>query len=83
MALGAEGLARLVARQLAEAGLAAELVEFPAAPKDEARLRLRISARHSADEIRAAADAVAAACQAGREEFERLKSEREKLRAQA
>jgi glycine C-acetyltransferase len=83
VALGAEGLARLVARQLAEAGLEAELVEFPAAPKDQARLRLRVSARHSADEIRAAGDAVAAACQAGREEFDWLNSEREKLRAQA
>ena len=83
IALGAEGQARLVARQLAEAGFEAELVEFPAAPKDQARLRLRVSGRHSADEIRAAADAVVAACQAGREEFEWLNSEREKLRAQA
>jgi glycine C-acetyltransferase len=83
VALGPDALARLVARQLAGAGLAAELVEFPAAPKDQARLRLRVSARRSPAEIDAAAAAVTAACEAAREEFEWLNSEREKLRASA
>jgi len=81
--LGSEGLARLVVRRLAQAGVIAELVEFPAAPKDQARLRLHMSALHEAAQIREAASAIGAAWAAGREEFDWLNSEREKLRASA
>jgi glycine C-acetyltransferase len=81
--LGADGLGRLVVRQLAQAGVIANLVEFPAAPKDEARLRLQVMAQHSKDDIRSAAAALVSAWQAAREEFEWLNSEREKLRAKA
>ena len=79
--MGAESLARLVARRLPEAGLIANLVEFPAAPKDQARIRLHAMAGHSDENLRDAAAAMAAAFEAGREEFEWLGSEREKLRA--
>jgi glycine C-acetyltransferase len=79
--LGADGLARLIARRLPDAGLIANLMEFPAAPKDQARLKLHVMADHSDEDIDRAAAAVAAACQAGREEFDHLNSEREKLRA--
>ncbi|MFO1533479.1 MAG: hypothetical protein ABR562_07285, partial [Thermoplasmatota archaeon] len=45
--VGAEGQARLIARRLPEAGLIANLVEFPAVPKNKARLRLQVMANHT------------------------------------
>jgi glycine C-acetyltransferase len=81
--LGPDGLARLVARQLPKAGILANLVEFPAAPKDEGRLALHVMAQHTKAQLSEAAAAVASACRSGREEYEWLNSEREKLRASA
>ena len=81
--LGEEGLARLAARRLPEAGLIANLVEFPAAPKDQARLRLQVMASHTPDNLRDAVAALKAAVEAGAEELEWLSSEREKLRVRA
>ena len=78
--IGAEGLARLVARRLPEAGLVATLAEFPAVPKNKARLRLQVMAEHSEENLRDAVAALTAAFAAGSEEFEWLDSEREKLR---
>ncbi|MGH7227388.1 MAG: aminotransferase class I/II-fold pyridoxal phosphate-dependent enzyme, partial [Gemmataceae bacterium] len=49
--MGSEGLARLVSRQLAELGLVANLVEFPAVPKNAARIRLQVMAHHSEQNI--------------------------------
>ena len=57
--MGNEGLARLVGRRLPELGLIANLVEFPAVPKGQARFRMQVMAHHSADNIKAA-DAAAA-----------------------
>jgi glycine C-acetyltransferase len=79
--IGAEGLARLVARRLPEAGLIANLVEFPEAPKGQARIRLQVMANHSDDNVSDAVTALKAAHSAGREEFEWLTRERDKLRA--
>jgi glycine C-acetyltransferase len=79
--IGAEGLARLVARRLPEAGLIANLVEFPEAPKGQARIRLQVMANHSDDNVSDAVTALKAAHAAGREEFEWLTRERDKLRA--
>lgn len=79
--VGAEGLARLIARRLPEAGLIANLAEFPAVRKNHARLRLQVMANHTADNIRDAVRAVTAAFAGAREEFDWLTSEREKLRA--
>jgi glycine C-acetyltransferase len=79
--LGPEGLARLVARQAPSAGLLASLVEFPSAPKDEARMALHVTAQHSKAQLRDAVAALANACRSGREEFDWLNNEREKLRA--
>ena len=79
--VGSEGLARLVARRLPEGGLIANLVEFPNVPKNQARLRLQVMANHTDDNIRDAVAAVTAAFASGREEFDWLTSEREKLRA--
>ena len=53
--MGSEGLARLVSRQLPELGLVANLVEFPAVPKNAARIRMQVMANHSEQNI---ADAV-------------------------
>jgi glycine C-acetyltransferase len=81
--LGAEGLARLVARQAPVAGLLASLIEFPVAPKDEARMGLHVTAQHSKAQLRDAVAALANASRSGREEFDWLNNEREKLRASA
>jgi glycine C-acetyltransferase len=78
---GAESLARLVARRLPEAGLLANLAEFPAAPKDQARFWLHVSADHTDDNILDAANALASAFADAHEELDWLGNEREKLRA--
>ena len=52
---GDEALARLTARELPTLGLLANLVEFPAVAKGQARFRLQVMANHTAEEIEAAA----------------------------
>jgi glycine C-acetyltransferase len=79
--VGAEGLARLIARRLPEAGLIANLAEFPTVPKNHARLRLQVMANHTEDNIGDAVRAVTGAFASAREEFDWLTCEREKLRA--
>ena len=49
--LGSEGLARLVSRRLPELGLVANLVEFPAVPKGQARIRMQVMANHTEQNI--------------------------------
>lgn len=49
--MGSEGLARLVGRRLPELGLIANLVEFPAVPKGQARFRLQVMAKHTAQNV--------------------------------
>jgi glycine C-acetyltransferase len=44
--VGNEGVARLVAQRLPRLGLIANLVEFPAVPKGQARFRLQVMADH-------------------------------------
>lgn len=45
--VGDEALARLVSRQLPQLGVAANLVEYPAVPRGNARFRLQLMAHHS------------------------------------
>jgi glycine C-acetyltransferase len=45
--VGPEGLARRVSRQLSQLGAVANLVEYPAVAKGNARLRLQVMANHS------------------------------------
>lgn len=81
--MGAEGLSRLVSRRLPEAGLIANLVEFPAVPKGQARLRMQVMANHTPQNI---ADAVASlrdAYEAGLAEHEWLTREPDELKATA
>jgi glycine C-acetyltransferase len=44
--MGSEALARLVSRRLPEMGLIANLVEYPAVPKAQARFRMQVMAGH-------------------------------------
>lgn len=54
--MGSEALARLVARRLPELGLLANLVEYPAVPKGQARFRMQVMANHTAENIEAAVE---------------------------
>lgn len=49
--MGSEALARLVSRRLPSLGMLANLVEFPAVPKGQARFRLQVMANHSQHDI--------------------------------
>ena len=64
--MGTEALARLTANEIAGMGLVANLVEFPAVPKGEARFRLQVQADHTEAELTRAAEVMAqATAQAG------------------
>jgi 7-keto-8-aminopelargonate synthetase-like enzyme len=49
--MGNEGLARLVSRRLPDLGLVANLVEYPAVAKGQARFRMQVMANHTAFDI--------------------------------
>ncbi len=53
--VGQESLARLISRRLPEMGLIANLVEYPAVPKGQARFRMQVMSNHTPQNI---ADAV-------------------------
>ena len=57
--MGSEALARLVSRRLHQAGLFANLVEYPAVGKGAARFRLQVMAEHTSGNIARAADILA------------------------
>jgi glycine C-acetyltransferase len=57
--IGSDGLARLVSRQFHQKGLVANLVEYPAVPRGQARFRLQVMANHSEKDIACAVDRVA------------------------
>lgn len=70
--MGSEGLARLVSRQLPELGLVANLVEFPAVPKNAARIRLQVMTNHSEQNIADAVQILKAVKAQAEHELERL-----------
>ncbi len=70
--MGSEGLARLVSRQLPELGLVANLVEFPAVPKNAARIRMQVMSKHSEQNIADAVQILKAAKAEAEYELERL-----------
>ena len=70
--MGEEGLARLVSRRLPERGLIANLVEFPAVPKGQARFRMQVMAGHAAAHVDAAAERLAASVRSGAEDLAKL-----------
>lgn len=49
--MGSEAIARLTSRQLPSLGMLANLVEFPAVPKGQARFRLQVMANHTQHDI--------------------------------
>ncbi len=49
--MGTEGLARLVSRGIHANGLVANLVEFPAVPKGQARFRMQVMANHTPRDV--------------------------------
>ena len=49
--MGSEALARLTSRRLPTLGMLANLVEFPAVPKGQARFRLQVMANHTQHDI--------------------------------
>ena len=53
---GDEALARMTSRELPDLGLISNLVEFPAVAKGQARFRLQVMARHTPEQLTAAAD---------------------------
>jgi 7-keto-8-aminopelargonate synthetase-like enzyme len=59
--MGTEALARLVSRELSHMGLVANLVEFPAVPKGQARFRLQVMADHTEAQVSEAAEIIKAA----------------------
>lgn len=63
--MGTEALARLVARRLPALGMLANLVEFPAVPKGQARFRLQVMANHSMHDIVDAVHRLSAAASDG------------------
>ena len=57
--VGTESLGRLVSRRLHDAGLLANLVEYPAVAKGAARFRMQVMAKHSPENIAEAANIIA------------------------
>jgi 7-keto-8-aminopelargonate synthetase-like enzyme len=57
--MGNEGVARLVSRQLHDNGLVANLVEYPAVARGQARFRMQVMANHTASDIGCAVDRIA------------------------
>lgn len=78
--VGAEGLARIASRNLAEFGAIANLVEYPAVPKGGARFRVQVMADHKTEEIDVFVKAMLDAMRAADVEF---RSYRESDRAAA
>ena len=72
--MGTEALARLVSRRLPSMGMLANLVEFPAVPKGQARFRLQVMANHSTHDIVDAVHRLSTAVAEGREDLEALTS---------
>lgn len=63
---GDESVAKWTARLLEEKGLIANLVEFPAVPRGEARFRFQVMATHTAEQIDAAVEIFAGALEEAR-----------------
>jgi len=72
--MGFESLARLVSRRLPSAGLLANLVEFPAVPKERARFRLQVMANHTNRDIVDAVHCLSKAAAAAKSEDDALRA---------
>lgn len=72
--MGTEALARLVSRRLPSLGMLANLVEYPAVPKGQARFRLQVMANHSMHDIVDAVHRLSAATSEGANDLAALES---------
>ena len=72
--MGNEALARMVSRRLPSMGMLANLVEFPAVPKGQARFRLQVMANHSQHDIVDAVHRLSAATSQAGTDLEALES---------
>lgn len=77
--MGTEALARLASRRLPSMGMLANLVEFPAVPKGQARFRLQVMAKHSERDIVDAVYRLSTAVADARRDVEALESGRATL----
>jgi glycine C-acetyltransferase len=77
--MGSEALARLVARRLPSMGMLANLVEFPAVPKGQARFRLQVMAKHAQADVLDAVYRLSTAVVDATEDLEALESGRTSL----
>ena len=77
--MGTEALARLVSRRLPSHGMLANLVEFPAVPKGQARFRLQVMANHTQHDIRDAVQRLSTAVVEATEDLEWLDTRRTSL----
>jgi 7-keto-8-aminopelargonate synthetase-like enzyme len=75
--MGTEALARLVARRLPELGLIANLCEFPAVPKGQARFRLQVMAKHTPQNLSDAVVRLKQAYEEAQAELEWINSPRQ------
>ncbi len=71
---GTEALARLASRRLPSMGMLANLVEFPAVPKGQARFRLQVMAKHSQRDILDAVYRLSTAISDARRDVDALES---------
>jgi glycine C-acetyltransferase len=69
--VGDEALARFVSRELPPLGVIANLVEYPAVAKGNARLRLQMMPTHSAEDVRELAARLRDAVALGKQECRR------------
>lgn len=67
---GNDRVGRLAARHIAEAGIFANLVEYPAVPVGGARLRMQVMASHTPEHAKLAAATVIKARAAAEEELQ-------------
>jgi glycine C-acetyltransferase len=78
--VGDEALARMVSRRLPELGVVANLVEYPAVAKGNARFRFQVMPNHTAKNVSDLAERFRAAFDAAQPEYERY---RERIPAEA
>jgi 7-keto-8-aminopelargonate synthetase-like enzyme len=71
--VGDEALARMVSRRLPELGLVANLVEYPAVAKGNARFRFQVMPNHTAENVAEAAAGLRAAVDGAQTEYVRAR----------
>jgi glycine C-acetyltransferase len=67
--VGEEALARMVSRRLPELGVIANLVEFPAVAKGNARFRFQVMAKHTAENVKEVAEKFRVAVDVAKSEY--------------